>query len=247
MSTPLRFVELLRLRVEHDYFDGGLARGLRFEPEPDCAAWLRRHELIVRQRDGALLIAASEAQLPRLWDELRLPPGERPVLAWTLRAGDPSHALYTDRRARHRLVADDAVASAIRSADTGAADGGLPAWSAALPLRATLCLPARRSTWKYLLVGDWPDVPMALVEREGRAEFRRDEPETLDDGRVAAVFRSTRRLPLRERGALRLELRETDGASRRLLTPVPLAAPAGLICEHRNGRRRPVHEIFLNR
>ncbi len=239
MSTLTRFVELARLRVEHDYFDGGLARGLRLVPDPDCADWIRRHDLVVRQRDGDLLLAAAEPRLPQIWEDLR---GDTAAPGWTLHASDPRHALYTDRRDRsdrQRLTLDDATPRA--------REHGLDAWIAVLPLRATRRLRARRGTWKYLLVGDWPDVPVALVDRDGAVEFRRDEPETLDDGRVAAVFRSTRRLPLRERGALRLELREAEGASRRLLTPVPLAAPAGLICEHRNGRRRPVHEIFLNR
>ena len=236
MTAPLRFVELLRLRVEHEYFDGGLARGLRFEHEPACAAWLGRHGLIARQRDGALLLAAAEPQLPALHQELRAAATlGQDLLAWRLLAADPAHAMYTDRRTPGRVAA-------------GIGDlPGLDAWAAALPLRTTLRLRSRLSTWKYLLLGDWPSHPIELVERDGRAVFRRDEPETLDDGRVAAVFRSTRRLPLRERGALHLELRETEGASRRLLTPVPLAAPAGLICEHRKGRRRPVHEIFLNR
>lgn len=239
MSTLTRFVELARLRVEHDYFDGAPARGLRFDPEPESVDWIRRHDLVVRQRDGELLLAAAEPRLPQVWEELR---ADAAPPAWTLRASDPRHALYTDRRDRTghlRITLDDAAPRA--------RDLAFDAWIAALPLRATRRLRARRGTWKYLLVGDWPDVPIALVDRDGGVEFRRDEPETLDDGRVAAVFRSTRRLPLRERGALRLELRETEGASRRLLTPVPLAAPAGLICEHRNGRRRPVHEIFLNR
>ncbi|OWQ84391.1 hypothetical protein CDN99_24150 [Roseateles aquatilis] len=235
--SPLRYRELMRLSIAHEYFDDGPARGLTLEPEPDCAAWLRRHALIVRQDQGALLLAAAESQLPALWQDLRAAAARGQVLlAWRLRSRDPDFDRYTERRAPRRVQPDPGSAA------------DLPDWLAALPLRPTLRLRARLSTWKYLLVGDWPSGPLTLSERAGRAEFRRDEPERLDDGRLAQVFRSTRRLPLRERGSLRLELQDLGGtAPRRLLNPVPLAAPAGLICEQRAGRRRPVHEIFLNR
>lgn len=234
--APIRYRELLRLRVEHEYFDDAPARGLRFEPEPACGAWLRRHDLIVRQQDGELLLATEASRLPLLWQELRAAPDAAALLAWRLRPADPAFERYTERRASRR------VQPSAQAADD------LPDWLAALPLRLVLRLRARRATWKYLLVGDWPDGPLALIAKDDAALFRHDDVERLPDGRSARVLRSLRRLPLRERGGPQLELQDLGHAApRRLLSPVPLAAPDGLACEQRAGRRRPVLEIFLNR
>jgi hypothetical protein len=225
-------VLLVRFRVAHEYFHDGLARDLQFVPDAATAALLQRFGLVERTDGHALTLHAPESALRLLFGEPAAP------LSWQLRPRDGQFTLYSDDRAPPPLVLD------LRPA----AGQGFDAWQAGLGSTQWLHLRARRSIWKYLLVGDWQDHQLSLVDAEQQVAFRRDEPEQLSDGRQAQVFRSTRRLHLCERGTQRFELHDVGADPPRLLVPrLPLAAPRGLRCERRQGRKRPVSEIFFSR
>ena len=243
-----RYRLLARLRVAHAYFNDGQARDLLFEPDLATHALIERFGLIARSNGQELALHAPESSLAALWSERESRHRHRPqpqqqqhpagTLCWRLRSRDPDFWLYTAARAPCQFVLPLVAA--------GVAD--FKVWQQGLGASQWLRLGTRLSTWKYLLRGDWRDHRLSLVDARGEVEFHRDEAELLPDGRSAEVFRSTRRLPLTEQVAHRFELRDVGvDPPRLLIARLPGAAPRGLQCESRQGRRRPVNEIFLNR
>jgi hypothetical protein len=53
-----RYLPRLRIAVEHGYYADGRARGLRFEPDGDTAAWLEHHDAVWRDTGDGLELAA---------------------------------------------------------------------------------------------------------------------------------------------------------------------------------------------
>jgi hypothetical protein len=120
-------------------------------------------------------------------------------------------------------------------------------WLAAAPLDNTVLVPVRWTFWKYLLVGDWGQA-LSVVDAAGAVAFGAPEPETLPDGTLVTVVRSTMPLALQERPGHRFQLRRGLGSDTRvLMARLPQASPAALRREVVDGALCDVSEVFVNR
>ncbi len=76
-----RYLPRLRITVEHAYYTGGLARGLRFEPDADTAAWLHTHDGVWRDTGAGIELAAPAPHE-------NAAPAAAAVLTWFVRCDD---------------------------------------------------------------------------------------------------------------------------------------------------------------
>lgn len=232
--TPSRFVLLASARVRHGYFADGLARRLRFTPDTDTQEAMRAHQLLMRSNGHALALHAPESALALLWGA-RAPQS----LRFTLSCEDPGYELYTDPGTLPLL--------ALPLFTDVARDETL--WRAGLGGEVELQLQARRTVWKYLLLGDWQEHSLQLVDAAAEVQFDAPGAEALPDGRAAIVIRSRSALALAERSPYRFQLRDTASQPPKLLMPrLPVAAPRGLQRElGPQGGSTAVTEIFVSR
>lgn len=232
--SSLRYTLLASARVRHGYFADGLARRLRFTPDADTQAAMRAHQLLLRSNGHALALHAPESTLTLLW-AARAPQ----ALCFTLSCEDPSFELYTEPGALP-LLALALFTDAARDEAT---------WRAGLGGAIELQLQARRTVWKYLLLGDWQEHRLQLVDPAAEVQFEAPGAEALPDGRAAIVIRSRSALALAERSPYRFQLRDAASQPPKLLMPrLPVAAPRGLQRELRpQGGSTAVTEIFVSR
>jgi hypothetical protein len=114
--------------------------------------------------------------------------------------------------------------------------------------RYVLRFQARRTVWKYYLVGEWAQDEMTVVDLGSETAFEAPRPDRLADGRAAFVTRSQGRISLQERPAQRFQLRGRSGGTERVLVKrLPAAAPGQLGVETIGGVPTPVSEIFVHR
>lgn len=225
---------LVALRLSHACYLGGRPTGLRFVAQPDTAAFVRRHQLVVRSDNGELWLHAPADRLEPLWSE-RLAGGLPRRLAWSLVSADPDYLYLT------AAEAPQSVDFALAEEDSWAA------WLARGLRRIEVVLPARRCVWKYLLVGDWRVSVPALHDRAETAEFRRDDDETLPDGRTAWVFRSNQPLAMGPAGPQHIALRDIgESALRTVRAHLPLATPRGITIERYRDQTQWVSEVFVH-
>ncbi|MEX8518895.1 MAG: hypothetical protein AB3X44_10305 [Leptothrix sp. (in: b-proteobacteria)] len=53
-----QYLPRLRVSIEHRFYEGGLARQLRFKPDASTAAWLREHDAVWRETGDGLEMSA---------------------------------------------------------------------------------------------------------------------------------------------------------------------------------------------
>ena len=269
-----RWAPLLEVTVEHAFFASGLARGLRFEPTEDTAAWLRGHDAVCRETGASLLVA-----LPVDHDAAADDPDR---LAWHVHSSDALLAGVTEGLpGRQRdvpellhwcatLVVDD-PARLHAGASVGADDTWPLTWPAVAatldtatrrqPPLALLSVPlptaqaqyrvrlAPRSTvWKYWLLGDWSADPLQVVDPAHEVDFSDPVSEPLGDGRVALAVRSQSSIALAQRSEARFQLRSRGAAVERVLVKrLPVAGADHFARETIHGVTTLVSEIYVHR
>lgn len=248
--------------VWHSYFADGHARHMRFSPHPQTAMFLHRFGMPMHADGSSLAIGVDEAQLPGIWSE-RQGDGEDRMLRFDVRSADPEGAAYYTEPATASMQSACAGASPVpleEVASTAAAPlatialplnpaGGddYAAWVAALGARYCLRLCHRRTIWKYLLVGDWRDRKLAIVDQRGEVTFTAPTPERMPDGRSVLVARSTSPVALQEQPPQRFQLHDLTDATKRILIPrLPGAQPQRLWREMLDGEPTSVSEIFIH-
>ncbi|MEL4178826.1 hypothetical protein [Roseateles sp. PN1] len=230
----LSYQVLAQAQVAHQYFPAGQTRDLEFRPCECAQALITRHQLVLRSNAQSLTLLAPSTSLQAIWQE-------RPAhdLCWTLASRDRHFSNYSEALPLLQLR--------LPLVKPGIQD--FEAWLQSLAdNRQQVTIKARRSIWKFLLVGDWSDHRLQLLDADQRVRFEAGAPERLPDGRQAQVFRSRKRLLMCERPSLRLELHDVGvDPPRRLLARLPGASPRTLSYEFNRGHRWPVSEIFVQR
>lgn len=223
-----------QLLVRHSYFADGLARRIKFLPDAPTQQLLQAYELLIRANGHALSVHVPEHRLEPLWQAAR-----RSALAlnFALRCSDADFTLYSEAPLLPGmslpLPADEAQ--------------DVQAWQQALGQTLELQLQARRTRWKYLLLGDWQDQQPQVVDPSGQLDFEA-ATEMLGDGRQALCFIASQPLPLSERATPRLQLRDAAAQPPRILVSrLPGAAPRSLQRQTLQAQRADVSEIFLSR
>ena len=247
--------------VRHDYFADGGARHLVFRPHADTSAFLRRFAMLLRADERSLHIGVAESQLPGIWSE-RLDDGKPRSLCFDVHSTDVACAYYTDavgalpgadgdgeRLAPLLPVSPTPKAPLATMAlpldDTGSGD--FTAWVAALGASFKLRMQSRSTIWKYLLIGDWRDRTLSIIDQRGEVAFTEPAQERLPDGQSALVVHSTSPIALRERPPQRFQLRDLTGTTERvLISRLPGAAPQRLWRETVRGEPTAVSEIIVH-
>lgn len=270
-----RYRTFARIDVRHDYFADGRARDLQFVASPHTHAFLERFELLTHNDGQRLALIADEMRLAGIWSERVDDDGAPRQLRFEMRSRDWQSAYYTesanlrapveyriDAENSAQLVAHTAtVAAAARPASAQSIPLGaivLPInasnsstqadWEAALGGDYRLQLHARSTVWKYLLLGDWQDHTLRLVDPQNQVAFSSPSAETLPDGRRALVIRSSTAIELQERPQQRFQLRDSSSTPEKVLIQrLPAAAPRGLYREDADDATSTVSEIFVNR
>lgn len=232
--SGFRYLLLASAWVRHSYFADGLARHLRFTPDADTQEAMRAHQLLMRSNGHGLALHAPESSLARLW-VARAPQ----ALRFTLSCEDPGFALYTEPGELPLL--------SLPLSEPAASDEAR--WRLGLGAQVELQLQARRTVWKYLLLGDWQEHCLQLVDPSTEVLFDAPGAEALPDGRAAIVIRSRSALALAERSPHRFQLRDAASQPPKVLMPrLPVAAPQGLQRElGPRGGSTAVTEIFVSR
>jgi hypothetical protein len=270
-----RYRTFARVDVRHDYFADGRARDLQFVAAPSTQAFLERFSLITHNDGQCLALIAEETRLAGIWSERLDEDGTPRQLRFELRSRDWQSAYYTesanlrapveyrvDPTAPGQLIAQPASTApaarppAARAIPLGvivlpinASTSGTQAdWEAALGGDYRLQLHARSTVWKYLLLGDWQDHTLRLVDPQNQIAFSPPSAETLPDGRRALVIRSSTAIELQERPQQRFQLRDSSSTPEKVLIQrLPAAAPRGLYREDADDATSTVSEIFVNR
>jgi hypothetical protein len=259
-----RWAPLLEVTVEHGFFANGLARGLRFEPTEDTAAWLRGHDAVCRESGAGLLVAlpmdseaaadepahlawrvhCNDALLAGVTEGLPSPGTE--LLHWcaTLVADDPTRLHTQIWPLTWPAVAETLDPVARRQPPLALLS--LPRPTA--PMQVRVRLAPRRTVWKYWLLGDWSADPLQVVDPAREVDFTDPAPEPLGDGRVALAVRSQSSIVLAQRSEARFQLRSRGAAVERVLVKrLPVAGADHFARETIHGVTTLVSEIYVHR
>jgi hypothetical protein len=256
-----RYCSFAVVNVRHDYFADGNARGLIFRPHADTSAFLHRFAMMLRANGCSLSLSVADSQLQGIWSE-RMDEGQPRTLRFDVYSGDAACAYYTETVS----PAPQAEADGIRPAPvlpvqpapsaplatvalpldaTGSDDFDL--WTSALGTSYRLRMQSRSTIWKYLLIGDWRDRVLSIVDQRGEVSFSAPAWERLPDGQYALTVHSTSPIALRERPAQRFQLRDVTEEPERVLIPrLPGATPQRLWRETVHGEATTVSEIFVH-
>lgn len=106
---------------------------------------------------------------------------------------------------------------------------------------------ARRTIWKYYLLGhSKKDIPR-ITDPSGETEFEFIGKVALPGARTALAYRSLTPIPLRDRNELRFQLRDqADASGKVFIRRLPVAAVDRFGKEVINGKETIVSEIFVN-
>jgi len=105
---------------------------------------------------------------------------------------------------------------------------------------------ARRSYWKYYMLGDMNRSDVFIVDQEKKVEFLACGEVMLAGNRPARVFRSNQPIFLLEKSECRFQLRECGVSGEKVLIKrLPLASKTRLGSEMIDGRKEVVLENFV--
>ncbi|MBI1395191.1 MAG: hypothetical protein GC151_04355 [Betaproteobacteria bacterium] len=126
--------------------------------------------------------------------------------------------------------------------------GGNPAPAADSGERYGITFRARRTLWKYYVLGaPASGVPPAISDPDGVIEFESTGAESLAGNREAITLRSTAPIALQERPAHRFQLRvKTTTGERVLVRRLAVASPNHLGKDTIDGHEVTVSEIYIN-
>lgn len=110
-----------------------------------------------------------------------------------------------------------------------------------------LAFRAKRTFWKYCLIGDLSKKNVFVTDVANGLEFERMGEEALSASTTAVVFQSKQPISLQQRFDYRLQLREKGPAGGRVLIKrLPVASANRIDREIINGEERVVSEIYVN-
>lgn len=232
--TVLRYLLLGALQVRHAYFADGWARRMHFDPDPPTRQLIDAYQMLSRSNGHALSLHLPEHRLQALWTDFGRA-GLR--LNFALRCSDPDFSLYSEAPVLPGMSLQLPGSDAATAAE----------WLQGQARQLELQLQARRTRWKYLLLGDWQDQQPQVVDPTGQLSFEASS-ETLVDGQVVPCFIASGELPLAERAVPRLQLCDVASQPPRILVSrLPGAALRGLQRQTLHAQRADVSEIFLSR
>lgn len=256
-----RYLPFAAVDVRHEYFADGSARHLQFQPHADTAAFLRRFGMMLRADERSLRIIVAEPQLQGIWGE-RMDDGDPRTLCFDVHSTDAACAYYTGAVDTQIEVAGDgarppplrpvqatpkAPLATVALPIDGAESNDFTTWVATLGATFQLRLQSRSTIWKYLLIGDWRDRSLSVIDQRGNVTFTTPVPERLPDGQHALAVHSTSTIALRERPPQRFQLHDVTDAPGRVLIPrLPGAVPQRLWRETVHGESTAVSEIFVH-
>lgn len=263
-----RWALWLEVSLGHTFFADGRAQGLAFEPSPDTADWLRAHDAVVRSSGAQLTVALPQGVQPT---------GTAP-LVWWLRVQDTRLMAITEglpaAPGELLLLQPEQDAAHPQRLHAGAHAGVADTWprtwpavsgllSAAahrLPPLAVLRLPvagprhyqahfaARRTVWRYWLLGDWAEAALQVVDTAQQIGFSTPQAQALDDGRMALAVQSDVGIELRQRSDARFQLRSRGAAAERVLVKrLPVAGADHFARETIHGVPTLVSDIYVHR
>jgi hypothetical protein len=247
--------------VRHDYFSDGHARHLVFRPHGDTSVFLHRFAMMLRTSGGSLTISVPESQLPGIWSE-RMEDGKPLTLCFDVHSADAASPYYTgtvdtqpdtqdkDAQPAPLLPVQTALGAPLATValplDPTESDD-FTQWTAALGTPYRLRMQSRSTIWKYLLIGDWRDRVLSIIDQRGEVGFSAPAWERLPDGQYALAVHSTSPIALRERPLQRFQLRDVTNDPERVLIPrLPGATPQRLWRETVHGESTTVSEIFVH-
>lgn len=249
------------VNVRHDYFADGSARDLAFRPHADTKAFLHRFGMLLRADGCSMSISVADSQLQGIWSE-RMDEGAPRTLRFDVHSADAACAYYTEAvdpslqtevegvRPTPLLPVQPAPSAPLATVALPldvSGSGDFNEWSAALGTSYRLRLQSRSTIWKYLLIGDWRERVLSIVDQRGEVSFSTPAWERLPDGQYALTVHSTAPIALRERPTQRFQLRDvTDEPERVLIPRLPGATPQRLWRETVHGESTVVSEIFVH-
>jgi hypothetical protein len=96
----MKFLELIRLDIVHDYYSDGLCPDFQLEPTPETGKLLRDCRGVIRSIPGGIRILVPTDQ-----GVLFIPLPPKPVFAFQLRLENPNFVLFTDLAEINKTVA----------------------------------------------------------------------------------------------------------------------------------------------
>lgn len=106
---------------------------------------------------------------------------------------------------------------------------------------------ARKSFWKYYLLGKMGRDSARIVDLDNKVEFESRGEVVLPGNRRSQLFMSTSRVSLAEKSQHRFQLRESDRQGDRILVRrLPVASESRLGLEVIDGKREVVFENYVN-
>ncbi|HEY6896875.1 MAG TPA: hypothetical protein VI279_06405 [Rhodocyclaceae bacterium] len=106
---------------------------------------------------------------------------------------------------------------------------------------------ARKSFWKYYLLGKMGRDSARIVDLDNKVEFESRGEVVLPGNRRSQLFMSTSRVSLAEKSQHRFQLREADRQGDRILVRrLPVASESRLGLEVIDGKREVVFENYVN-
>jgi len=106
---------------------------------------------------------------------------------------------------------------------------------------------ARSTLWQYIVVGDWMQEQVSVVDLADKVRFSASHPRNFANGRVAQTLRSEEVISLQERSSQRFQLRVQDhGTERVMIKRLPVASAGQFNIEEHKGAPTWVSEIYVN-
>ena len=113
--------------------------------------------------------------------------------------------------------------------------------------RYVISFDAKRTIWKYYLLGDLAIEDLYIAGLDNGIEFESGGLERLVDNRPALTFRSKTTIQMRHRQDIRFQLREQNsGGGKVLIRRLPVASANQIGRAIIDGEAAPVSEMFIN-
>ncbi|MCY4333703.1 MAG: hypothetical protein OXC60_03410 [Litoreibacter sp.] len=237
-----RYEELLRLTLEHAYFG---AEAFPMEVKPADPQGFARAGLLLRQQGKTVSVIGESggAGQPERVELLVIPAGPD-VLEATLGADWHAVPQLQVPLDMERITLDDAVAENAPAQPRKPILCQLSVSLAPLGTReVTVAFNAVEALWAYHVIGSAETAEFSIFDPEGAVSFEPLDFETLPDGRIAHVLRSTTPLAARARPTHRFSLQEPGPFGLKTLIPV---LPAGGISFRSATGLRPAHPFQTN-
>lgn len=144
---------------------------------------------------------------------------------------------------RDKRVPPDFVVEVVIKPERNPSSGAV-AWT---PHDCCVAFNARRSFWRYFLLGTMNRDAPFIVDLDNRVEFEPCGEVVLPGNRPAKVFRSKELIPVLEKSSYRFQLREQSQAGGRVLIKrLPVASESRLGMDVINGKSEIVLDAYIN-